>query len=160
MNPFLVSSMVVVANVTGAGMIVPQVWRLYRVRGVDGVSAVWIGIGIALNLFWLGYALDRDLWALIPVSSLSLGLYAAMAVLYSHIVGVRALARLSDGFVGGAAAPLVAVLVDGWLLAGIVLGLAYTVQFSPAVWSVPSMPKRRRVASPTSVSREARSVPR
>ena len=95
MSPLFISSMVVVANVTGAGMIVPQVWRLYRLRGVDGVSAIWIGIGIALNLFWLGYAFDRDLWALVPVSSLSLGLYAAMAVLYSHIVGVRALARLS-----------------------------------------------------------------
>ena len=73
-------------------------------RGIDGVSAVWIGIGVALNLLWLGYALDRDLWALVPVSSLSLALYATMAVLYMRIAGTGAFRRLAVGIVGGAAA--------------------------------------------------------
>ena len=41
------------------------------------------------------------------------------------------------------------MVVDGWLLAGIVLGLAYTVQFSPAVWSVLRAPSLAGVAAAT-----------
>ena len=111
MNAFLVSSMVVVANMTGAGMIVPQVARLHRFRGVDGVSAIWIGIGITLNLFWLGYGLDQQLWALVPVSALSLVLYLAMATLYVGIVGSTAMRRLALGLIGAAVAPGVVLLV-------------------------------------------------
>ena len=149
MSPLFISTMVVVANVTGAGMIVPQVLRLHRVRGADGVSAVWIGIGIALNLFWLGYGFERDLWGVIPVSAMSLVLYGAMAVLYTRIVGRQAFGKLAAGVAGGAAAPLAAVLLDGWLLAGIVLGLAYTVQFAPAVWSALRSPSLAGVATTT-----------
>lgn len=149
MNPLLVSTTVVIANVTGAGMIVPQVLRLHRGRAADGVSALWIGIGVALNLFWCGYALDRDLWAVVPVSAVSLALYAAMAVLYAGIVGPRAIRELASGFAAGAAAPLAAVVVGGWTLAGIALGLAYTVQFAPAVWSALRSPSVAGVAPTT-----------
>ena len=41
--------LLVVANVMGAGMIVPQVARLHRVRSVDGLSGIWVGVGVAMN---------------------------------------------------------------------------------------------------------------
>lgn len=149
MGPLFVSMMVVVANITGAGMIVPQVMRLHRVRGVDGVSAVWIGIGIALNLFWLAYGLDRGLQALIPVSGVSIVLYGVMAFLYLRIAGARAVTHLAVGFVGASSLPAAALAVGGWELGGIALGLAYTVQFSPAVWSAVTAPSLNGVAAGT-----------
>lgn len=149
MSPFFISSIVVVANVTGAGMIVPQVLRLHRLRVSEGVSAVWIGIGIALNLLWLLYGLDQGLWALVPVSSLSLVLYLAMAVLLVRIVGRTAVLRFVAGFVGAAVAPSSAVLLSGWTLGGIMLGLAYTVQFSPAAWSAIRSPSLAGISATT-----------
>ena len=45
MSPIVLSSMLVVANIMGAGMIVPQVVRLRRYRNTRGISASWIGVG-------------------------------------------------------------------------------------------------------------------
>ena len=49
--------MLVVANVMGAGMIVPQVARLNRLKTTEGISAAWIGVGLAMNLWpgWVGF---------------------------------------------------------------------------------------------------------
>ena len=52
MQSLVLSALVVVANILGVGMILPQVWRLGR-GSAGGVSGAWIGVGIGLNGWWL-----------------------------------------------------------------------------------------------------------
>ena len=114
MSPIVLSSMLVVANIMGAGMIVPQVVRLRRYRNTRGISASWIGVGLAMNLWWVAYGLASGLWGIIPVSAVAFLLY------------------LATGMVGVGIVPLPALILDGWATAGVVVGLCYAVQFAPA----------------------------
>ena len=90
----------VVANVTGMGMVLPQARRLYVRRQTDGVSAAWLGLGFAVNGWWVAYAVNASLWGLIPVSVGSGVLYLASGVLIRMIDGASATRSLALGFVG------------------------------------------------------------
>jgi uncharacterized protein with PQ loop repeat len=124
--------LLVVANVLGAGMIVPQVLRLHRVRSADGLSGVWVGVGIAMNGWWTAYGLAESLWGILPVSSTAAVLYAVMAVQYLGLVGRPGTRPVAVGLGGIALVPLPFLLVGGWPAAGLVVGLTYAVQFVPA----------------------------
>ena len=87
MSPIVLSSMLVVANIMGAGMIVPQVVRLRRYRNTRGISASWIGVGLAMNLWWVAYGLASGLWGIIPVSAVAFLLYLVMTAQYAGING-------------------------------------------------------------------------
>lgn len=129
-------ALLVVANVLGVGMIVPQVVRLRRQRTVDGVSAPWIGIGLALNLWWLAYALASGLWGLVPVSVGGAIVYGLVAQAYGRLVGGRtAIDGIAGGLVPVAAVPLPFLVVGGWTAAGLAIGSAYGLQFGPAAVS-------------------------
>ena len=132
MSPIVLSVMLVVANVMGAGMIVPQVIRLRRYRNTRGISASWIGVGLAMNLWWVGYGLAGGLWGIIPVSAAAFVLYTVIAAQYAGINGVASLRGCAIGFVGLGAVPLPALALGGWATAGVVVGLCYAVQFAPA----------------------------
>jgi uncharacterized protein with PQ loop repeat len=125
--------LVVVATVLGSWMAFPQARRLVRTRRVEGVSATWIGVSVAINAWWLSYGLAADVWALVPVSAISLGLYGAMAIVYVKTVGRSALASLAVGMLGLGMIPLPFLVVGGWTLAAVAIGLSYGVQLLPAV---------------------------
>ncbi len=132
MNPLVLTAMLIVANVLGAGMIVPQVVRLRRRRSADGLSGVWVGVSIALNLWWTAYALNGHLWGLLPVSIVATGLYLTIAMQYRRIAG-RATGRpLATGFIASALLPVIGLAVGGWEAAGLAIGLSYGLQFGPA----------------------------
>jgi uncharacterized protein with PQ loop repeat len=135
MSSVLMPVLLVVANVFGAGMIVPQVVRFRRHRVADGVSGAWIGVGLAVNAWWVAYALQGRLWGLLPVSAVSWVLYGVMAGQYSALIGRPALRQLLAGVAGFGAAPFVGLLWGGWPGAGLAIGLLYAVQFSPAALS-------------------------
>ena len=59
----LLNLLVVVATVLGSWMAFPQARRIARTRRVDGVSATWIGVSLALNAWWLTYGLVAGVWA-------------------------------------------------------------------------------------------------
>jgi len=126
---------VVAASVLGSGMALPQALKLARTQKVDGVSAVWIGVSMAINAWWTVYAIHESVWALIPVSTVSLALYAGMGLIYLRSVGKSSL----HGFVVGAfvlgMAPLPVLLTSGWEAAGLAIGLSYGIQLAPAVVS-------------------------
>lgn len=126
--PFLV----VVANVLGAGMIVPQVHQLRRQRSVAGVSIVWVGVGVAMNSWWLAYALTQSLWGMVPVSVAGALLYAVIAFQFLRITGPAKLGGFAAGLLGLGMVPLPALLAGGWTAAGVAIGLSYAVQFAPA----------------------------
>lgn len=126
-------SIAVVATVLGSWMSFPQARRLLRTRQVEGLSPMWIGVSVSINGWWLAYGLFAGVWALVPVSSISLVLYSTMAFVYLRETGRRGLAGLVAGAAGLGMTPLPFLLVGGWSLAGVAVGLAYGVQLLPAV---------------------------
>ncbi len=125
--------LVIAATVLGSGMALPQVRRILRTGRVDGVSPTWIGVSMALNGWWFAYALASSVWALLAVSLASMILYAVMAGGYLKSVGARGLGGLALGAFGLGMIPLPFLLVGGWGLAGVVVGLSYGIQLLPAV---------------------------
>ncbi|MEM7142452.1 MAG: hypothetical protein AAF548_15625 [Actinomycetota bacterium] len=129
----ILTALLIVANVLGAGMIVPQVARTHRRGEIAGVSIAWLGVGVALNAWWVGYALAGHLYGILPVSIGALVLYGILAVLHHRIVGRGTVAGLARGAVAVSLAPGVALALAGWTAAGLMIGLSYAVQFSPAM---------------------------
>jgi uncharacterized protein with PQ loop repeat len=72
-------------------------------------------------------------WALVPVSVVSLMLYGVMGWFYVRSVGRSALSGLAVGVFGLGMVPLPFLVVGGWELAGVAVGLSYGVQLMPAV---------------------------
>lgn len=131
----VLNSLIVLATVLGSWMAFPQARRLVRTRHVEGVSAVWIGVSIAINGWWLAYGFAAEVWALVPVSAMSLALYSVMAFVYVTSVGRSALPAMGLGFFVLGMIPLPFLVAGGWPLAGIAVGLSYGVQLLPAVVS-------------------------
>ena len=127
--------LLVVANVMGAGMIVPQVARLHRVRSVDGLSGIWVGVGVAMNNWWSAYGIAESLWGILPVSLTASVLYVVMAIQYLGIVGRVGLRPILVGAVTFGGFPLPFLAFGGWSTAGVAIGLCYAVQFLPAAYS-------------------------
>lgn len=135
MNPHVLTVLLVIANVAGAGMIVPQVVRLHRTRRTDGLSPAWVGVGIVLNTWWLGYALSQSLYGLVPVSVGALVLYLGIGAQLRWIDGPGSLAGVARGSVVPVVGPLPFLAAGGWQGAGVAIGCAYAIQFSPAAWT-------------------------
>ena len=129
----LLNLLVVVATVLGSWMAFPQARRIARTRRVDGVSAAWIGVSLAINAWWLTYGVVAGVWALVPVSVISLLLYGVMAWFFVRSVGRAAVPGLALGVFGLGMVPLPFLLIGGWELAGVAVGLSYGVQLLPAV---------------------------
>jgi uncharacterized protein with PQ loop repeat len=125
--------LVLVATVLGSWMAFPQARRIARTRQVDGVSATWIGVSLGINAWWLTYGIAEHVWALIPVSFVSLALYGVMAYGFLAAVGRAALPGFALGIFGLGMIPLPFLVFGGWASAGIVVGLCYGVQLLPAV---------------------------
>ncbi len=131
MLDIVVAVLVALANILGAGMILPQVMRLKR-RSSDGVSGVWAGVGIAMNTWWLAYGVQAPLWGLIPVSSVSGVLYASIGWQLWRQRGHHVLRDLVAGALSIGLVPLPFLVLDGWPAAGTAIGLCYGLQFAPA----------------------------
>jgi uncharacterized protein with PQ loop repeat len=133
MTALVMTTVVLAANVLGAGMAYPQARKLVRTRRADGVSTVWVGISMAMNAWWVVYGLVAEVWALIPVSGVSFLLYATIAYFMLRTVGGSALRGIVLGLFGLGVLPVVFLLAGGWELAGTVIGLGYGIQLAPAV---------------------------
>lgn len=146
MNAQLITGLVVVATILGVGMTIPQVVRVQRRRDFEGVSLVWVGVGIAINSWWMIYGAAMELWGLIPVSAGSVVLYITLAVQALVFTGRGASRTLLKGLVPLLCLPVFALAAFGWESVGLLVGLAYSVQFSPAVVAC------YRTRTPTGVS--------
>lgn len=133
MHPLILTALLAMANILGVGMIVPQVARLGGRNGsAGGVSGAWIGVGIALNGWWLAYGITQQLWGLVPVSLLAAILYLTMAALLTRRCGFGSLTSVTAGFVAVGLLPAPFLLTDGWTAAGVAVGVSYGLQFTPA----------------------------
>lgn len=129
----MLNTLVVAATVLGSGMALPQAHRLLRTRRVEGVSAAWVGVSIALNTWWLVYGLSSGVYALVPVSAVSLALYLSIAVLLVGSGGLGGLPTIVASAAALGAVPVPFLVAGGWPLAGVVVGLCYGLQLLPAV---------------------------
>ena len=132
----MLNALVISATVLGSGMALPQARQLARTRRTDGVSPTWVGVSMALNGWWLAYGFAAPVWALVPVSMISIGLYASMAVLFFRTGGRTDRRGLLIGAVGLGMLPLPFLVIGGWELAGLAVGLCYGLQLLPAVVAV------------------------
>lgn len=128
----LLPLLLVVANVMGVGMILPQVLRIRRDRCTEGVSGSWVGVGLTLNLWWLAYGIQTELWGLLPVSAGAFVLYAAIATQMVKLNPTSAYRQLLFGMFVLGGVPLPFLIAGGWTLAGLAIGCSYGVQFLPA----------------------------
>jgi len=130
---------VIAANVLGAAMAVPQARKLLRTRCTDGVSVTWAAISATVNAWWGIYGVGIDDYSIVPVSVVSVASYVVITigVVRFSPTALRAMALPATGAViVVSTVPLIALLIDGWFAAGIVLGALYGVQLSPAVFAV------------------------
>jgi uncharacterized protein with PQ loop repeat len=133
MTAVLITTMLVVANVMGAGMAYPQAARLLRQRSTAGVSGVWAGVSLSMNIWWLAYGLAEGLWGLVPVSAVAAALYGVIIVAYVRAAGRSTVPGVAAGLLVLGAVPLPVLLVGGWRVAGLAIGLCYGMQLVPAV---------------------------
>lgn len=136
MTAVFVTIMIVVANVMGAGMAYPQASKLIRTGNTRGVSGVWAGVSLTMNIWWLAYGLANDLWGLVPVSGVAAVLYLAIIVAYLRSAGHTALGGVALGVFVLGMAPAPFLVVGGWTVAGLAIGLCYGMQLVPAVVAV------------------------
>lgn len=132
MRSLLLPLLLLIANVMGAGMIVPQVLRLHRQRVVGGLSAVWVGGSIAMNAWWVAYAVQAARWGIAPVAAAGVVLYSVIGLQLFALVGSDTVRKLAIGLTF-ASFPLPILLMGGWNAAGLAIGLSYGIQFAPAV---------------------------
>jgi uncharacterized protein with PQ loop repeat len=124
---------VIVATLLGSSMALPQARRLYSTRRVEGLSAAWIGVSVALNAWWLDYGFAQDVWVLIPVSAVSVLLYLLIAVMFVHTSGWTSLRPMIAAGVALGLLPIGFLAFGGWVVTGVVVGLCYGLQLLPAV---------------------------
>lgn len=130
--PALLTVLLVVANVLGAAMAAPQAVRLVRTKSTAGVSSVWVGVSIAMNLWWLVYGVATSLWALVPISVVAVALYVVIAVTLIRLRrGHTSVEVLLGSMIG--LVPLPALAIGGWDAAGVAIGVGYGLQLAPAV---------------------------
>ncbi|MDX2381395.1 MAG: hypothetical protein QNM02_16740 [Acidimicrobiia bacterium] len=127
---------VIVATLLGSSMALPQARRLYSTRRVEGLSAAWIGVSVALNAWWLVYGFAQNVWVLIPVSALSVLLYLSIGAMFIHTTGWASLRQMFAAGVALGLLPLGFLAFGGWVVAGVVVGLCYGLQLLPAVVAV------------------------
>jgi uncharacterized protein with PQ loop repeat len=131
----ILSLIMISANVLGGAMAFPQARRLARTRRPEGVSPAWVGISVAMNMWWLAYGIAAERWALVPVSVISVCLYGAIGAALLATVGRSCGRELLLAFAALALAPLPFLLIGGWPAAGVAIGVGYGVQLLPAVIS-------------------------
>ncbi|MDJ0770826.1 MAG: hypothetical protein QNJ12_18680 [Ilumatobacter sp.] len=130
--PTVMTVLLIVANLLGATMALPQAVRLIRTGRCEGLSGPWAGLSLAMNLWWLSYGLAERVWGLVPVSAVGAAVYALIVVTWIRLRGWGELRAVSLGAAVGLF-PLPFLLVGGWFLAGLAIGAGYGVQLAPAV---------------------------
>ena len=133
MTTALITIMLVVANVMGAGMAYPQASRIVRERSTAGVSGVWAGVSLAMNIWWLVYGISEGLWGLVPVSGAAAALYVVIIAGCLRVIGAGAIRPVLIGLFVLGLVPLPFLILGGWQVAGLAIGLCYGMQLVPAV---------------------------
>lgn len=139
MSTQMLTLVVIAANILGGAMAIPQARKLLRSRRVDGVSPVWAAVSAAVNAAWIPYGVAVGDLGIVPVSIVSVMAYVAIAIgicRYGTAPAALVALRMFASAVAVLVVPAVVLIVEGWVAAGVTLGLFYGVQLTPAVVAV------------------------
>jgi uncharacterized protein with PQ loop repeat len=113
--------------------LLPQMVKLIRTKDSAGVSSTWPVFGFVINVGWFLYMISQQFWT---------ATLAPLVTFISYGVILWALAstgrQLRSSYMRGLGlmAVLIAVGVfGGWGSLGIALGLSYSVQLAPSIWT-------------------------
>lgn len=129
----------IMANVLGAAMALPQTRKLLSTRSVEGVSITWAAASATVNACWIVYGFGVGDLGIVPVSIVSVIAYIIIGVgiyRFSPTSGRHVVVPAIVTGVVVMTVPLIALLVGGWVAAGLALGVLYGVQLLPAVVTV------------------------
>lgn len=125
---------VILATALSVAMLLPQLRRIRIVRHIDGVSVTWPVLGVAANGWYSAYLMWAELWVAAVGAVVITLLYLALAGLALRFAPDDRRGALLRG--GTAVAVFCVVLgAFGWETLGVVLGLTYGVQLTPAIWT-------------------------
>lgn len=139
MEMTVLTLVVIAANVLGGAMAVPQAWKLLTTGRLQGVSLTWAALSATVNAWWGGYGIAIADRAIVPVSVISVTVYLVIAVVIVRSSPAAGLRSAASGLGVASAVSLVpaaAIVLGGWLVAGVALGALYGVQLAPAVIAV------------------------
>lgn len=133
MNETLANIAVILATISTASFLLPQIVKLVRTRNTAGVSATWPALGFAINVGWFTYMISQQLWISIAPPFITFVAYAVT------LWALRRAGRdIRASYVRGLAAAVVlagVAIAGGWEVLGIALGLSYGVVTAPSVWT-------------------------
>lgn len=135
----MLTLVVIAANVLGAAMAVPQASKLLRTRRPHGVSITWVAASVTVNAGWAVYGIGVGDLGIVPVSVVSMVAYLVIGIGVYRFSPAGHTRMLFVAIVTAASVttvPVLALLIDGWVAAGLTLGALYGVQLLPAVVSV------------------------
>jgi uncharacterized protein with PQ loop repeat len=140
----LAASAAIAATILTVLSLMPQMLRLRRTGAAEGVSPTWAGFGVVTNIAWFAYLTHEALWVSVPAPVLMAIFYGITFSAVRRAGQPQQPARLASAtwavvLAAGAAA-------GGWSLLGVLLGLSYIVQVTPAVWTAYTTPRPRGVA--------------
>jgi uncharacterized protein with PQ loop repeat len=125
---------VVLANVLGGAMALPQAMRLHRYRDPAGLAPSWAVISAVGNAWWVIYGVGGGSLGVVPVAFFSMTVYLSIiAVLWPLLADSEARVRMAAVGLAIAVLPLPALALGGWAVVGVLLGALYGLQLAPAV---------------------------
>lgn len=133
MTETLANIAVILATISTAAFLLPQIVKLVRTRDTAGISTSWPALGFVINVGWLSYMISQQLWVSIAPPAITFTAYGV--TLWALRRAGRDIAR---SYLRGLAAAVVLTtiaVVGGWTVLGIVLGLSYGVVVGPSVWT-------------------------
>lgn len=99
MNQTLANVAVVLATISTASFLLPQIVKLVKTQDSDGVSTTWPALGFVINVGWFVYLIAQELWA---------SVFAPFFTFLAHAVTMWAVGRtgrnLLTSYLRGAAA--------------------------------------------------------
>lgn len=123
----------ILATISTASFLLPQIVKLVRTRNTAGVSTTWPALGFAINVGWFTYMISQQLWVSIAPPFITFVAYAVT------LWALRRAGRdIRASYVRGLAAAVIlagVAIAGGWEVLGIALGLSYGVVTAPSVWT-------------------------
>lgn len=144
MTETLANVAVVLAAISTAAFLVPQIFKLVRTRDTAGISTTWPALGFAINVGWFSYMISQQLWVSIAPPAITFTAYGV--TLWALRRAGRDIAPTYLRGAGAAVALVAITIVGGWTVLGVALGLSYGAVLAPSVWTA------YRTASPSGIA--------
>lgn len=144
MNATLANIAVVLATISTAAFLVPQIAKLVRTRDTSGLSTTWPAMGFVINVGWFVYMISQNLWASIAPPFITFCAYT-ITLWALRRAGTNLTSAYRRGLTTGVILSAIG-LIGGWEVLGVTLGISYGVVLAPSLWSAYRTPNPSGIA--------------